>query len=60
MKLRQRSSLILVNTKYIFIAILKYEDLRAKAVSNSMPLKKYSLSNGKKLAYKMIDNVAKM
>ena len=55
----QMNTLTIDNKKYIVIPQKEYEDLRAKAVSKSASARKLSLSEGKKLAYKMIDKWAK-
>ena len=53
------NTLTIDNKKYIVIPQKEYEDLRSKAVSKSASARKLSLSEGKKLAYKMIDKWAK-
>ena len=55
----QMNTLTIDNKKYIVIPQKEYEDLRSKAVSKSASARKLSLSEGKKLAYKMIDKRAK-
>lgn len=53
------NTLTIENKKYVVISQKEYEDLRVKAASKSVQAKKLSLSDGKKLAYKMIDKWAK-
>ena len=53
------NTLIIDNKKYVVIPKKEYENLRTKAVSKSVSAKKFSLSEGKRLAYKMIDKWAK-
>jgi hypothetical protein len=53
------NTLTIDNKKYVVIPKKEYEDLRTKAVLKSVSAKKLSLSEGKKLAYKMIDKWAK-
>ena len=47
------------NKKYVVIPQKEYQALRTKAVSKSASARKLTLSEGKKLAYKMIDKWAK-
>ena len=44
---------------YIIVPKKEYEHLVVKAASKTAPAKKLSLSQGKKLAYKLIDEWAK-
>jgi hypothetical protein len=44
---------------YIIVPKKEYEDLVVKAASKTPPAKKLSLAQGKKLAYKLIDEWAK-
>jgi len=53
------NTLTIENKKYVVISQKEYENLRTKAVSKSAPARKLSLTEGKKLAYKMIDKWAK-
>jgi hypothetical protein len=53
------NTLTIENKKYVVISQKEYDDLRAKAVSKTIPAKKLSLAEGKKLAYKLIDKWAK-
>ena len=53
------NTLTIDNKKYVVIPKKEYETLRTKAVSKSASARKLSLSEGKKLAYKMIDKWAK-
>ena len=45
--------------EYVVLAKKEYEQLLVKAASKATPVKKRSLAEGKKLAYKMIDKWAK-
>lgn len=47
------------NKEYIVLPRKEYEDLRTKAASKAVAAKKFSLADGKKLAYKLIDKWAK-
>ena len=47
------------NKKYVVLSQKEYNDLRTKVVSKTVPAKKLSLKEGKKLAYKLIDKWAK-
>jgi len=53
------NTLTIENKKYVVLSQKEYEELRMKAVSKSIPAKKLSLKDGKKLAFKMIDKWAK-
>jgi len=53
------NTLTIDNKKYVVIPAREYEDLKTKAVSKSVSAKKLTLTEGKKLAYKMIDKWAK-
>jgi hypothetical protein len=53
------NTLTIENKKYVVIPKKEYEALRTKAVLKSATARKLSLSEGKKLAYKMIDKWAK-
>jgi hypothetical protein len=53
------NTLTIDNKKYIVVPQKEFEALRTKAVSKSVSAKKLSLTEGKKLAYKMIDKWAK-
>ena len=53
------NTLTIENKKYVVIPKKEYEALRTKAVSKSATARKLSLSEGKKLAYRMIDKWAK-
>jgi hypothetical protein len=55
----QMNTLTIDNKKYVVVPQKEYENLRTKAVSKSVSAKKLSLTEGKKLAYKMIDKWAK-
>ena len=45
--------------EYVVLAKKEYEQLLTKAASKTTPVRKRSLSEGKKLAYKLIDKWAK-
>ncbi len=45
--------------KYVVVPQKEYENLLVKAASKITPVKKLSLTQGKKLAYKLIDKWAK-
>jgi len=53
------NTLTIENKKYVVISKKEYDYLRTKAATKIIPAKKLSLSQGKKLAYKMIDKWAK-
>lgn len=53
------NTLNIENKEYVVISRKEYEGLRAKAAIKTITAKKLSLSEGKKLAYKMIDKWAK-
>jgi hypothetical protein len=53
------NTLTIDKKKYVVLPEKEYEDLRTKAVSKSASARKLSLSEGKKLAYKLIDKWAK-
>lgn len=53
------NTLTIENKKYVVLSQKEYNDLRTKAVSKAIPAKKFSLKEGKKLAYKLIDKWAK-
>jgi len=45
--------------KYVVLPQKEYETLLSKAASKTTPVRKLSLKEGKKLAYKLIDKWAK-
>lgn len=53
------NTLIIEKKKYVVIPKKEYDTLLTKAVRKSPEVKKLSLLQGKKLAYKMIDKWAK-
>jgi len=53
------NTLTIDNKKYVVIPKKEYEDLRTKAALKSASARKLSFTEGKKLAYKMIDKWAK-
>jgi len=53
------NTLNIENKEYVVITRKEYEGLRTKAAIKTITAKKLSLSEGKKLAYKMIDKWAK-
>ena len=52
------NTLTIENKKYVVLSQKEYNDLRTKAVSKTVPAKRLSLKEGKKLAYKLIDKWA--
>lgn len=54
-----KNTLTLANKEYIVISKKDYEQLREQAASKLIPMKKLSLTDGKKLANKLIENWAK-
>jgi hypothetical protein len=53
------NTLNIENKEYVVISRKEYEDLRTKATVKTVSAKKLSLTEGKKLAYKLIDKWAK-
>lgn len=53
------NTLKIQNKTYVILPKKEYEVLVAKAARKNLPAKKLSLSQGKKLAYKLIDKWAK-
>ena len=53
------NTLTIENKKYVLLPKKQYDDLVTKAASKTIPAKKLSLAQGKKLAYKLIDKWAK-
>lgn len=53
------NTLVIDRKSYVVIPKKEYEILLTKAVSKTPPAKKFSLAQGKKLAYKLIDKWAK-
>ncbi len=53
------NTLIIEKKKYVVIPEKEYETLLTKAVRKCTPVKKLSLEQGKKYAYKLIDKWAK-
>jgi hypothetical protein len=53
------NTLNLENKEYVVIPLKEYEDLRTKAAVKAISAKKLSLTDGKKLAHKLIDKWAK-
>ena len=53
------NTLTIEKKEYVVVPKKEYESLLAKAASKSIPAKKLSLAQGKKLAYKLIDQWAK-
>jgi hypothetical protein len=53
------NTLNIENKEYVVLLRKEYEDLRTKAAINAVGVKKLSLTDGKKLAYKLIDKWAK-
>ena len=59
MKFVGMNSINIENKEYVVLPRKEYEDLRTKAAIKAVSLKKMSLADGKKLAYKLIDKWAK-
>ena len=53
------NTLNIENREYVVLPRKEYEDLRAKAAIKTISAKKLSMTEGKKLAYKLIDKWAK-
>jgi len=53
------TTLTIERKKYVVVPQDEYESLLAKAASKTTPVRKLSLKEGKKLAYKLIDKWAK-
>jgi len=53
------NTVIIDKKKYVIVPQKKYEDLLEKAARKTAPSKKLNLVEGKKLAYKLIDEWAK-
>jgi hypothetical protein len=53
------NTLNIENKEYVVLPRKEYEDLRAKAAIKTISAKKLSLTEGKKLAHKLIDKWAK-
>jgi hypothetical protein len=53
------NTLNIENKEYVVILRKEYDDLRTKATIKTISAKKLPLSEGKKLAYKLIDKWAK-
>jgi hypothetical protein len=53
------NTLTIDKKEYVVLPKKEYDSLRTKAVLKSASARKLSLSEGKKLAYKMIDKWAK-
>ena len=47
------------NKEYVVLSKKDYEDLRTKAAIKTISAKKFSLADGKKRAYKLIDKWVK-
>lgn len=59
MKLTVMNTIDIENKKYVLLSKKEYEHLLTKAASKTVPTRKLSLKQGKKLAYKLIDKWAK-
>ena len=59
MKQDKMSSFNIDNKDYVVLPKKEYEQLLAKAASKTPPAKKLTLTQGKKLAYKLIDKWSK-
>ena len=55
----RKNTLTIENKEYIVIPKKEFEQLRTKAASKVVPAKKLTLTEGKKLAYKLVDKCAK-
>jgi hypothetical protein len=53
------TSLVIEKKEYVVVAKKEYENLLLRAASKTPPVRKRSLAEGKKLAYKLIDKWAK-
>jgi hypothetical protein len=53
------NTLTIERKEYVVLPKKEYETLLMKAAAKSAPVKKLSLTQGKKLAYKLIDKWAK-
>lgn len=53
------TTIVLDKKKYVLIEQKEFEKIQQKAASKNLPVKKMSLSQGKKHAYKLIDAWAK-
>ena len=53
------NTLVIDNKKYVVVEAKAYEQLQEKAARKTEPIKKLSLSHGKKHAYKLIDKWSK-
>ena len=53
------NTIVIEKKEYVVLAKKEYEQLLIKAASKTAPVKKRSLSEGKKLAHKLIDKWAK-
>ncbi len=53
------NTIIIEKKEYVVLAKKDYEALLSKAASKTAPVRKRSLAEGKKLAYKLIDKWAK-
>ncbi|MBL0144507.1 MAG: hypothetical protein IPP48_00750 [Chitinophagaceae bacterium] len=53
------NTLLIDKKKYVLLKAKDYEALQVKAASKTAPVKKLTLQQGKKLAYKLIDQWAK-
>ena len=52
-------TLIINNKKYVVLEARSFEKLQTKAAQKTSPIKKLSLNDGKKYAYKLIDKWSK-
>jgi hypothetical protein len=53
------NTLVISKKKYVLLEASVYEKLQATAASKTTPIKKLSLTEGKKHAYKLIDKWSK-
>jgi hypothetical protein len=54
------NKLVIDNKKYVVIEEKEFEQLQENAARKTLPIKKLSLSQGKKHAYKLIDKWSKV
>jgi hypothetical protein len=53
------NTILIDKKKYVLLEAKDYEALQVKAATKTAPVKKLSLPQGKKLAYKLIDQWSK-
>lgn len=55
----EKNTVIIDRKQYVLLPQKKYDELLLKAARKSVPSKKMTLAQGKKIAYKLIDQWAK-